>query len=305
MNLRIVHEIAARHVERFFMAGILLIAAGAVVGSRGAAVTLVTAGSLTILGTAASVILGDAAYGEWASLTEPRYRFRPRGVLWQAWRTAQYAMRRGRYSWEKDLPRHIVVCGVPRSGTTLLYAMLRSCVDDSQSWRDEMCGLDPRVVTAKRATYVISKDPYDVFNIPRLRRVLHNVRFIVTWREPKAVLASSLHGKYWVSPEDYIRWMKAIQGNFPAPDCALVTFDRILRHTDRVEEDLKAWLGFETRAAFKEFYKVAPDEDRDQPHVRPLDLAVEEKWKKPENRAHVEKAFAEYPILAEYEAWKP
>lgn len=91
----------------------------------------------------------------------------------------------------------IVLCGPPRSGTTLLYGMLRMTVTSHHVPDRERKALNN--LTPDR---VITKTPFDCIRIPEIKhRLGPDVTFIVMIRDPRDILVSRHHlapDEYWV-----------------------------------------------------------------------------------------------------------
>jgi hypothetical protein len=236
--------------------------------------------------------------------------------------------------------RQLVVCGFPRSGTSLLYNMLAVALPQFAHDAFEASALR----SLWRFEDHLSKLPLDVLRLDAIcRRNLHGKRLqvLVPIRDPRD-LVTSIHPNV---PGDYfIGWESSYRVGLgdaaePRPDlpgireieAALrahsgrrdlelvrVRFEELVRTPDRVQEQLAARLGLEFRARFSGFHR---DAERipyryDAAHLRPgsdaslvrehaaPDPSRAGKWRDPVHRARIREQFGAHPeLLALVRAW--
>ncbi len=236
--------------------------------------------------------------------------------------------------------RQIVVCGFPRSGTSLLYNMLAVALPHFA--RDEFEA--SALTSIWRFEDHLSKLPLDVLRLDAVcRRNLHakRIQVLVPIRDPRD-LVTSVHPNV---PDDYfIGWETSYRVNLdeaaaPSPElpgireiaAALVglvgrpglelvrvRYEDLVRTPDDVQECLAARLGLEFRARFSEFHR---DSERlpyryDAAHLRPgadASLARESsapdpsragRWRDPAHRERIREQFGRHPeLLALVRAW--
>lgn len=82
--------------------------------------------------------------------------------------------------------RHIVVCGLPRSGTTLLYLMLMNTVENFVFYNREISVLN----TYKWARFQCTKCPMDVSRLATVYRNFSDIHPILCMRDPRSVMCS-------------------------------------------------------------------------------------------------------------------
>lgn len=216
---------------------------------------------------------------------------------------------------------HIVQCGYPRSGSTMLYNMLRSTVEGYQFYDKET----PASWVINDPGDKITKDPKDVFYMREIQEVLgDDVRFLVSVRDPRSVLCSKhvntgdLYKVSWdftwkrgpakmvrkgrrkglrrESPKHMglIDWHKAIMGT---PVSAMVKYEDVITSTEEVQTRLGRIFGFAYRAAFSDFHTsdIPPRLAHQLNGVRPVDSSRIESWHSHPER--IKQQFTECPEL--------
>lgn len=207
------------------------------------------------------------------------------------------------------LQAHLVICGFPRSGTTLLQLMAETAYPGARTFGVERSGLGAAHNDLPGDTpLIVSKDPDDIFWVDEIRasyaerRTRTRVRFIVTIRDPRAVL-TSVHDMnrdvYWVSVE---RW-RAIYLHYcyvrEFPDVLVVEYSDIVLDPLKVQRRLAATVGIEPSRGFTEFQDAVPGQfdTRALNGVRPLDPAALNKWRSPRHRERIRQLLDEMPEL--------
>lgn len=236
--------------------------------------------------------------------------------------------------------RQIVVCGFPRSGTSLLYNMLAVALPDFAHDAFEASALH----SIWRFEDHLSKLPLDVLRLDAIcRRNLHGKRIqaLVPMRDPRD-LVTSIHpnvpGDYFIGWETSYRVglgdasapspvlpgireieaaLVALAGN-PGLELVRVRYEDLVRDPDRVQEQLASRLGLGFRARFSEFHRDAArlPYRYDAAHLRPgadASLARESsapdpsragKWRDPAHRERIRDQFGRHrELLALVRAW--
>jgi hypothetical protein len=207
------------------------------------------------------------------------------------------------------LEAHLVICGFPRSGTTLLQLMAETAYPSARRFGVERSGMGAANNDFPGDTrLIISKRPDDIFWIDEIREsytwrgTRTRVRFIVSVRDPRAVL-TSVHGAnrdiYWVSVD---RW-RAIYEHYQYvrtfDDVNIVEYRDLVLNPQKVQEQLTRFIGIEPERGFAEFYKAVPGDFNTLAlnGVRPLDPATLDKWRSPKHRARIQQLLKEMPEL--------
>lgn len=217
-------------------------------------------------------------------------------------------------------PRQVILSGCPRSGTTLLYAMLRGVACGAYCPDSERTAL--RYLASPRRL-VVTKRPFDVMRVGeilarnRLRKPLH---FVFVLRDPRNLVSSmheSVPGEFFqgfdyahfvakegwssLSDDGVVAWARGFRDALAIPGlrCTTVRYEDLVADPDAVQTRLAGELDIAMRGRFSDFHlkgvpeRLAPALNS----LRPADPAGIEAWRKPERLARVLHQFALCPEL--------
>ena len=150
----------------------------------------------------------------------------------------------------KPLRTHVVICGFPRSGSTMLQLMVETSVADAKAFGRERSGVSVAKYTwPGRHSVFLSKKPDDIFKVSEIRdyyrEMLTDVKFVLTVRDPRAVLTSrhvskpgyTVPSEKWLAVDEHIRYQQQF------PDVMLVEYRDSVEHPQRVQDALVAFTG--------------------------------------------------------------
>ena len=212
------------------------------------------------------------------------------------------------------LRKHIVVCGFPRSGSTLFQVMVDLCIADVRTFPEEVDGLWAARAALRNHPFMLTKKPDDFGEVDALRAFYRDrradVRFLLTLRDPRAVLTSTHDAYpasrgYYVLPERWRRIYDAVQRLQGAADVTLLRYEQLVRAPDEIEAELTQALGWTVKHPFSDFYAVARQRrlERDSMTegalggLRPLDPSRLDGWQHPEHRDRLRDVLDALPEL--------
>ena len=204
------------------------------------------------------------------------------------------------------LKTHVVICGFPRSGTTLLQLMVETATPNAKVFGKERSGLTvARYTWPGRHPVLISKKPDDIFKVAEIRehyRTLRtNVKFIVSMRDPRAVLTSIFVSKpgYCVPAVKWRAVYEHIQYARQFADVTVVEYRDLVERPEHVASQLAQFTGCELQDGFTKFHSAVPEnfDTRALNGVRPLDSSSLDKWRDPKHRARIQALLRELPEL--------
>jgi hypothetical protein len=206
----------------------------------------------------------------------------------------------------RPLKIHAVVCGLPRSGSTLLQLQIEACVSDVRVFGKETSALPTADWRLRNHSYMMTKHPFDVFCVDEIRAFYATrkakPRFILTVRDPRAVLTSfhaNRPGGYYVRPTDVLAYCEHIRYAQKLEDVLTVEYRDLVSQPAQVERRLMEFIGWRVHLPFEQFHtKASPDFDSKALNgVRPLDPSRVDSWRRDEHRARVQQVLHEIPGL--------
>jgi hypothetical protein len=205
----------------------------------------------------------------------------------------------------RPIETHVVICGFPRSGSTLLLAMAEACFPDAKTFHKEKTAIQAARTILRNHSLMITKNPNDVFKIDQIRefyaRRTGQVRFILTLRDPRAILTSTYEnrtGYYW-SVDGWWQMFHAFERARGSDDALVVRFEQLVSEPETVQGHFTRFIGREPVGRFDQFHARVPEgfDTRALNGVRPLDTKTIVKWQRPEHRQRIRDVLQEMPEL--------
>jgi hypothetical protein len=204
------------------------------------------------------------------------------------------------------LRTHLVMCGFPRSGTTLLQLMVETAYPGARTFHRERAALAAIQNTwPGRHALMITKRPDDIYWLDEIRERYAGrrpkPRFIISLRDPRAVLTSKHVKKpgYCVPASKWRATYEHIRYNLQFDDVATVEYRELVERPQEVQAQLAAFLGCPPEGQFDQYLAAVPD-DFDTTAlngVRPLDASSLDRWRAPKHRDRIRQLLGELPEL--------
>lgn len=202
---------------------------------------------------------------------------------------------------------HILICGFPRSGTTLLQMMLENGLPEARRFGYEVGGWRAATYSWRNHAMVISKVPHDVFRLQALKDFYKGrkaqLRIILMVRDPRDVLTSQRKTGgpkgYVVGPQRwrdhyqaFVRWQND-------PDAMLVRYEDLVSDVDGQQARVEAFTGEKMSTPFSHFHDIErPDFDTQTLNgLRPVEQSLLFRWAGPDHHARIEEVLREMPDL--------
>jgi hypothetical protein len=204
------------------------------------------------------------------------------------------------------LRTHVVMCGFPRSGTTLLQLMMETAYPNARTFHRERAAL-----AAIQNTWpgghelMITKRPDDLFWIDEVREQYRDRRpkplFIISVRDPRAVLTSVFAKKrgYCVPAQKWRAAYDHLQYHLRFDDVITIEYRDVVERPQAVQERLTSFIRFQPTLAFDQYLASVPsDFDTTALNgVRPLDKTRLDRWRASEHRHRIQQLLEELPEL--------
>ena len=216
--------------------------------------------------------------------------------------------------------RHVIVCGYSRSGTTMFYNMLCSCLSGFTAFNKEASAV--RVIGLDRPN-VISKSPLDLFmldEISRANSLGKQLFLLIVIRDIRSIITSynaAVPDDYFIAYDHC--YAPDHKGNLPytapgviptatAIDDAMERTDfrsLIVRYEDLVcsprdqQRMIAEWTGISFSGRFEDFYRHPTPNGltRQLNGQRPLDNTRLDAWRKDEHAQRIRSQFTRCPAL--------
>ena len=234
-------------------------------------------------------------------------RFTTFGLYSQGVRWANTIVDRGWFGL-KPLERHIVICGCPRAGTTLLHLMLTVSLQ-ARSFGRERRATDAAQRALRNHRTLLTKRPNDIFELDAIRDIyktrLGTPYFLVNIRDPRDVLVSqhsAREGEYYVSLDRWQQIYNAINACRYEQDVLFVVFENLVRNTARVGRDISTFTGLPLVTSMESFLTSVPQGFKATAlnGIRPPDLSAIGRWRNEEHRARMKQIITEVPQFTDH-----
>jgi len=204
------------------------------------------------------------------------------------------------------LQQHVVICGFPRSGTTLCQLMIEACVPEIKAFGKERRGLEIAKYRRRTHSRLLTKRPKDIFLTDEIRD-FHaaqgtEAKFIVIHRDPRAVL-TSLHfsrpNEYYVSAEHWAHIYRHWKWSCQTPDVLSVSYEDLIQKTHEVQRHIQTLTGWKVVRPFEDFHKYVPQgfDGRALNGLRELEPENLNRWRDVRHRQRVCSLLSEMPEL--------
>ena len=204
------------------------------------------------------------------------------------------------------LRQHIVICGFPRSGTTLFQLMIESCVAGIKTFGRERRAVEFAKYGRRTHACVMTKRPKDIFLIQELRDFYSShpadVQFIVMHRDPRAILTSvhfSRPSEYFVTTHQWRHIYRHWKWAANADDVLSIRYEDVVCGPDFVESQLAEFTGCQVSHPFRDFHQNVPAgfDGRALNGLRELDESNVLRWRDACHRERIRSLLQELPEL--------
>lgn len=231
---------------------------------------------------------------EWLSRCRPGFQF-PR-TLFLPLLSGVNRLRDAGWLPGQRITRHIVICGFPRSGTTLCQLMLESCLEGVATWGRERRALEIARCGRRSHSMIVTKRPKDVFLIPEIQewysRRDAEVLILLMHRDPRAVLTSkhfSRPEEYYLTAEQWIHYYRHWSWSKALPGVMSLSYEELVADPDGTEERIRRFTGVAYGRPFRSFQQHVPHgfDLRALNGLRQLDDGRLKAWRTPEHRERI------------------
>ncbi|HEX4125440.1 MAG TPA: sulfotransferase [Tepidisphaeraceae bacterium] len=202
---------------------------------------------------------------------------------------------------------HVLICGFPRSGTTMLQMMIENGLPQARRFGVETGGWRAATYTLRNHPIVISKVPHDVFRLEPLRKFYAGrkaaLRIILMVRDPRDVLTSTRKEGgplgYVVGAERWRRYYNAFCATRESADVIVVRYEDLVQDVPGQQHRIELFTGENMAVPFDQFHTVErPDFDlKTLNGLRPVETSLLRRWAAEAHRPRIEQMLRELPEL--------
>lgn len=201
------------------------------------------------------------------------------------------------------LPKRIVICGSPRSGTTLMNELLR-CYDDVHVMnREEYALRFPYLILKKQ--FIATKHPLDFNNFSSIINTFQEPLIIYMLRDPRDVIIS----KHYKNKDFYLitypTWQEAITAyeGLDYDKKLLIKYEDLIENPEAIQRQISEAANLNIKGKFEEFYKSVDNSHQDIKSlggVRPIDPNNFGKFMRPEHFQRIQQQLRDFPSMSDY-----
>jgi len=208
------------------------------------------------------------------------------------------------------LRTHVVICGFVRSGSTLLQVMAESCVRGVKAFPREMRALRMAQYALRHHPIMITKRPADIGWMDELRAFYAGrrpeVRFIVTIRDPRAILTSTHprtreQGYHMMDPRSWrTNTFEHYRYALHFDDTIVVRYEQLVADPMGVQRSLTEFIGWTVDHPFDRYHeraRVRGWRAEVMNGFRPVDPAGIDRWRDPKYRDRIRELLEQIPDL--------
>jgi hypothetical protein len=203
------------------------------------------------------------------------------------------------------LELHAVICGFPRSGTTLLQLALQFAHPQARGFRGETDGWRAATYCYRNHRVLFSKVPADLFELDRLRAFYRTrsarLRVLAMVRDPRDQLTSqhALQAEPYQSFETWRRYYRAFTAEQEHADVHVVSYEDLVADPTGVQKQIEAFLELPPGRPFTAFHTANWNQfDLFALNgLRPIDATTVGRWKHATHRPRISAALHTLPQL--------
>ena len=201
------------------------------------------------------------------------------------------------------LPKRVIICGSPRSGTTLMNELMRCYSDTFVMNREELALRFPYLLVKEK--YIVTKHPLDFSNLDEIIDTFDEPFIIFLQRDPRDVIVS----RHYTNKDRYLvnfpLWKKAINAfdGLDYENKILVRYEKLIENPYNIQLKIADRLKVRVSAEFGDFYMKTDKKHQDIKSlggIRPIDPNNRGKHMQEQHRDRIREQLKRFPELSDY-----
>jgi hypothetical protein len=214
----------------------------------------------------------------------------------------------------RALETHVVMCGFPRSGSTLLQLVAEACYPNARAFREEKAAINAARELVRTHPLMITKQPSDVFHVDTIRKfyapLRTRVRFVLTMRDPRATLTSKYSGAalsnvtrgpdgFVMSVDNWKEWFAHFCYVAQSDDAMVIEYADLVTDPLAVQQRYAEFIGWRPEIPFDQFTASLPDgfQTKALNGLRSFDPSNLDRWKQEKYGDRIRQILDEMPEL--------
>ena len=233
---------------------------------------------------------------------------------WPAWQQMRRGLQAPIYRFAdtglfglKPLQMHILICGFPASGTTLLQLMIENGLPDARRFGRERSGWKAATYTRRNHSLMISKQPRDLLRLEPLREFYSTrsakLKIILMLRDPRDLMTSQRkkddHVEYCGDVSNWKEYYLPFLQQRDRDDTLVVRFEDLIADPDLEQKRVEEFTAVQMKVPFRNFLSVQRS-DFDTTTLcglRPLDNSRVGRWREAEHQQRISQVLRDLPEL--------
>jgi hypothetical protein len=207
------------------------------------------------------------------------------------------------------LRTHILICGFPASGTTLLQLMLENGLPHARRFGREIGGWRAATYSWRNHAVMVSKVPHDLFRLEPLRRFYAvrpaELKVILMQRDPRDLMTATRENcpgitAYCGDAHLWERYYRAFIRHRNDPHTLIVRYEDLVADPGAEQARIESFVGEPMALPFSNFNSVdRPDFDQTTLcGLRPVERSRVSRWNQPEHHTRMREVLTEMPSFA-------
>jgi hypothetical protein len=256
------------------------------------------------------VIMPRFAYAGYSAVKHQVDRF----DSWPAWQKVRRGFQAPIYRFAdtglfglKPLRTHILICGFPAAGTTLLQLMLENGLPKARRFGKERSGWRAATYSFRNHSIMISKQPRDLFRLEPLREFYSTrparLKIILMQRDPRDLLTAErkIDGvmQYVGVPRDWKGYYTYFQMQQNAKDVFVLKYEDLIADVAKQQRLIEAFVEAQMTLPFERFDSVKRSDFNTKTlgGLRPLESTRVARWQDPRHAPRITQMLQELPEL--------
>lgn len=204
------------------------------------------------------------------------------------------------------LRTHVLICGYPRSGSTMLQLMLEHAYPHARRFRRETRGYRAAMFSFRNHECMISKQPGDILRLQRLKNHYAGqaacLRPIVMIRDPRDVLTSRHANwpdrEYFLDVDKWREYDKSVKRHQRESDVLLFRYEDLVADVEATQKTLEEFIREPMQRPLSTFHAQKRTDFRDLQALnglRPVDRKGVGRWRDPKHVRCIEQILTEFP----------